>query len=159
MKYGFSNSSFSVAKYRDTDSGQALVEAALVIPLLALILVGVAEVAHVAYALIEVSNAAKAGVQYGAQNGGTAQDQTGIANAAANDAYNLDQTNFLATSSYSCICSDGTASTCTQGDCSSSHIVETVEVDTTYTIHPLFNYPGISNTYTLHGQAKQKCGQ
>src|SRR5215469_13561699 len=86
------------------EAGHSLVEAALILPLLITILVGAAELARVAYAAIEVSNAAHAGAQYGAQNGGTASDSPGIATAAASDAANL--TTLTTTSSFSCICSD-----------------------------------------------------
>ena len=145
------------ARGQKTDSGQALVEAALVIPLLAFILVGVAELARVAYAAIEVSNAAKAGVQYGTQNGSTAADPTGIANAAAGDAANL--TGLTTTSSVSCICSDGSASTCQPTDCANSHIESILTVNTQADFDPIFHVPGLPTTFTLRGQAIQKCGQ
>jgi Flp pilus assembly protein TadG len=142
------------------EAGQALVEAALMMPILALILIGVAEIAHAAYVAIQVSNAAKAGVQYGAQNGATAEDTVGISNAAANDAANLDSSQLLTTSSYSCACSDGTtAPDCGSTICPNSHPEEIVTVNTTYTVHPLFNYPGLSTSFTLHGQAIQKCSE
>lgn len=146
---------FRLAK--DHEAGQALVETALVVPLLITILVGAAEMARVAYAAIEVANAAHAGAQYGAQNGYTASDTTGIATAATNDAYNL--SGITTTSSYTCVCSDGTASTCQTSDCSSSHIEETLTVNTSVTIDPLIHLPGLPTTYTLKGQAIQKCTQ
>lgn len=142
---------------KDREAGQALVETALVVPLLITILVGAAEMARVAYAAIEVANAAHAGAQYGAQNGYTASDTTGIATAATNDAYNL--SGITTTSSYTCVCSDGTASTCQTSDCSSSHIEETLTVNTSVTIDPLIHLPGLPTTYTLKGQAIQKCTQ
>jgi Flp pilus assembly protein TadG len=52
------------------ESGQALVELALMMPIMMLLLVGALALARVAYAAIEVSNAAKAAVQYGASSGG-----------------------------------------------------------------------------------------
>ncbi len=50
-----------------TEKGQALVELALTFPILVMLFVGAAEFARVVYASIEVSNAAMAGVSYGAQ--------------------------------------------------------------------------------------------
>ena len=44
--------------------GVALVEFALVVPLLALLLVGIIEIGRFAYFSIAVANAARAGVQY-----------------------------------------------------------------------------------------------
>ena len=139
------------------EAGQALVETALVFPLLITILVGAAELARVAYGAIEVANAARAGAQYGTQSGYTASDTTGIATAASSDAANL--TTLTTTSSYSCICSDGTASTCVNTDCASSHIVQTLTVNTQATIDPLFHIPGLPRTYTLKGKAIQRCVQ
>src|SRR4051812_20722057 len=49
-------------------NGQTIVELALVLPLLLLVLVGVTEIGRYAYFDILVSNAARAGAQYGAQS-------------------------------------------------------------------------------------------
>lgn len=140
-----------------SEAGQALVETALIIPLLTTLLIGSAELARVAYAAIEVSNAARAGAQYGAQNGFTVSDSTGIQTAASSDASNL--SGFSATSSYTCACSDGSASTCQPTDCANSHIEETLTVNTQATIDPLIHLPGLPTKYTLKGQAIQKCAQ
>jgi len=139
------------------DAGQALVETALVFPMLVALFLGAAEFARVAYAAIEVANAARAGVQYGAQSGSTASDSTGIATAASNDGANV--TGLTTTSSIACICSDGTASTCANTDCASSHIEETLTVNTQATIDPLIHVPGLPRTYTVKGRAIQKCVQ
>jgi Flp pilus assembly protein TadG len=139
------------------EAGQALVETALVLPLLVTILLGGAEVAQVAYAAIEVANAARAGAEYGAQSGGTASDTAGIATAAANDA--ADITTLTTTSSYSCVCSNGSTSTCANTDCANSHIEEILTVNTQATVNPLFHIPGLPTTYTLKGKAIQKCLQ
>lgn len=139
------------------ESGSALVETAAVLPLLITILIGGAELARVAYAAIEVSNAARAGAQYGAQNGFTASDSTGIANAAAADAANLP--GLATTSSYTCICSDGTSSTCQPTDCTNSKIEQTLTVNTQASFDPVVHLPGLPTKYTLKGQAVQKCAQ
>jgi|SRR5579863_9401923 len=141
----------------DGESGSALVETAAVLPLLIALLLGAAELARVAYAAIEVANAARAGAQYGAQGGFTASDTTGIANAAAADAANL--TGLITTSSYSCACSDGSASTCQPTDCANSQIEQTLTVNTQASIDPLIHLPGLPTQYTLKGQAIQKCVQ
>jgi len=142
---------------QDQESGQALVESAVAVVLLTTVLIGGAELARVAYAAIEVANAARAGVQYGTQNGFTASDTTGIQTAAANDAANL--SGFSATASYTCVCSDGTASTCQATDCANSHIEQTLTVNTQATINPMIHLPGLPRTYTLKGKAVQKCVQ
>ena len=139
------------------DAGQALVETALIFPMLVALLIGAAEFARVAYAAIEVANAARAGVQYGAQSGSNASDSTGIATAASKDAANV--TGLVTTSSIACICSDGTASTCANTDCASSHTEEILTVNTQATIDPLIHVPGLPRTYTIKGKAIQKCVQ
>jgi Flp pilus assembly protein TadG len=139
------------------EAGQALVETALIFPILLALLIGAAEFARVAYAAIEIANAARAGVQYGAQSGYTATDSTGIATAASKDAANV--TGLVTTSSISCVCSDGTASTCANTDCANSHTEEILTVNTQATIDPLFHVPGLPRTYALNGKAIQKCVQ
>ncbi|MBV8437569.1 MAG: pilus assembly protein [Silvibacterium sp.] len=142
--------------YQET-AGQSLIETALLGSLFVVLLLGVGELGRVAYASIEVANAARAGAAYGMQNGATASDSTGIATAAANDAANL--TGLTTTSSTSCVCSDGTSSTCAIGDCSASHIEEIVTVNTSVTFSPVIHLPGLPTSYTLHGKAVQKCMQ
>jgi Flp pilus assembly protein TadG len=136
------------------EGGGALVELGLSMSLLIPILLGAVEYARMAYASIEVSNAAMAGVQYGAQDPTTAADTTGIQTAASNDA--PDVTLGTTTTSTSCICSNGSASTCLSTDCSTSAIEKILTVKTQATFTPLIHMPGIPRTFTLHGQAVQK---
>jgi Flp pilus assembly protein TadG len=140
---------------RGSEARQALVEFALVMPLLTLLLIGAAELARVVYAAIEVSNAAKAAVQYGAQNVGPAADTAGMTTAAQNEAYDLTGVT-VTLGPASCICSDGAASTCQSTDCSGSHIEAILTVNTQATFDPLIHLPGLPTTFTLHGYAVQK---
>ncbi len=71
---------------RKRESGQSLVELALCMPMLLVLLAGAVEFSRMAFAAIEVSNAAMAAVQYGAQDPTNAADLTGIQTAASNDA-------------------------------------------------------------------------
>src|ERR1700730_5920845 len=68
------------------ERGQSLVELAFVLPVLLLLLVGIIEIGRFAYYSILVSNAARAGAQYGAQSLAAAADTTGTSNAGTNDA-------------------------------------------------------------------------
>jgi Flp pilus assembly protein TadG len=138
-------------------AGQSLIEVALSVPIFVLLLVGAAEFGTVLYVAIEVSDAARDGAVYGAQNGSTASDTTGIATAASNGAANL--SGLTTTSSYSCACSDGTSSTCAVDDCANSHIEETVTVNTQISFTPVIHLPAIPSTFTLKGKAVQKCLQ
>ena len=58
--------------------GQASVELALSLPLLLMMFLVVVETGRAFYIAISVANAARAGVQYGAQNLSTAADNAGM---------------------------------------------------------------------------------
>jgi Flp pilus assembly protein TadG len=150
------------------DIGQAFVELALVLPIFILLTVGIAEIGRLAYASIEVSNAARAGVAYAAQNHTTAQDTPTITTAAQNDAPNI--TNNKATPSYSCSCEGSTGTITAFSSCSNtvtnlttcpspSRIVLYVQVNTWADVNTLFNYPGIPSSITLRGSANMRVEQ
>jgi Flp pilus assembly protein TadG len=136
---------------RRSASGQALIELALTMPLLLLMLLGAGELARLAYAAIETSNAARAGVQYGAQNHVTASDFGGMQVAATDDGPNVP--GLAATATNFCSCADGTPSTCATGDCAGSRMLEFVQVNTTSTFDPLIYCPGLPTSFTINGQA------
>lgn len=142
---------------RDTrERGQALIETALVFTMLSTMLIGVADLAQVAYVCIEVANAAKAGAQYGCQNSFAAQDTTGIQTAASDEAPGI---SVAASSSTNCVCSDGTASTCANSDCPNSHIEQSLTVNTSATVTPLIHLPLLPSTYTVKGESIQRLEQ
>lgn len=148
-----------LAAILNCEAGQALAEASLAMPFFLLLLLGAVDLARAAYSGIEVANAAKAAVQYGAQNSATAANTSAIRSAAAADASSLSTLN--TTVSMTGICSDGNACTGTGGscqstDCSSSHIETVLTVNTSTSYHPLFPMPGIDSGITLHGEAVQK---
>src|ERR1700733_7308464 len=93
------------------DIGQAFVELALALPIFFLLLIGAAEFALLAYAGIEVSNAARAGVAYGAQSAATASDLLGMRTAATNDGSNVAGLSATATELWSCSNTTSTLST------------------------------------------------
>ena len=153
----------STAKRVRDDTGQALIEFALALPIAAVLLIGIAEYGRLAYMAIEVANAAHAGAQYGAQNHATASDATGMENAAKTDAEDVTGLT-QPTAQHLCACSSGgggTLSSCTSLVCSGTgnRAVEFVQVNSSATVHPIFHYPGISNTVTLNGQAIMRVEQ
>ena len=141
--------------------GQSLVEVGLTLPLFAVLLLGGAELARLAYASIEVTNAAKAAVQYGAQSTGTSQDATGMQSAASDETTDL-VSSVTATPKLSLVCSDGTVPSDSAGptwsnqDCSTSEIEWVLTVNTSATFDPLIHAPGLPSSYTLHGNAVQQ---
>src|SRR5271157_1972171 len=138
-------------------AGQAMVELALVVPALVLLLLSTVELGRLAYAGIGVTNAARAGVQYGSQNSTTASDNAGMQQAASNNAPNL--TGMTATATHYCQCVNGSASTCQPTDCQGSRRVLYVEVDTSYRFTTLIKYPGIPTPIQLSGKAVSRVPQ
>jgi Flp pilus assembly protein TadG len=106
--------------------GAALVEFAILVPLMLTLLIGLMEAGRLGDYAIKIANAARAGVQYGAQNGATASDTQGMQNAAGSDAGDATITSVAAATF--CACADGTASSCQQGDCPTSHRLQWVSV-------------------------------
>ncbi len=139
------------------EHGQALVETALTIPLLLLLLLGAAELARVAYAAIEISNAARAAVQYAAQSEGNMNDTPGITTAAQNDAANL--TGVMVTVSLGNSCSDSSTYNALTKGCTGTfgQLLPNVTVTTSVNFDPLLYMPYLPNTIALHGQATEDC--
>lgn len=158
-------------KLRDegSEAGQALAELCIGLSLMVLLLLGAVDFGQVAYTSIEVSNAAKAGIQYGAQSGVTPQNATGmcaatdspgIQNAVQNAAQDL--AGITSSTSVACVCSDGSSCTfdptVTTTQCPASFIEESLTVSTSYTHAPMIHWPLLPATFTVKGQATQKCG-
>lgn len=151
--------------FRRGDAGNALVETALTFSILTTLLIGVAEMARIAFAAIEVTNAARAAAQYAAMNGGafntndsSGLDTTGMLNAAQADAGNLGGSAapvFANTPTYTCSCTGTGTASCvapsTPSGCTTSHIVATVTVHMKTTYTSVVRLPGLPATYTLYG--------
>ena len=142
------------------ESGQSLVETALLMPLLIGIVLGVADFGYLAYCFIELGNASNAGVHYAAQNVTTAADTTGIKNAVTNS---TNMSNITVNNSIACSCSDGTTSiTCTNfSACVDPHrIISVVTVTTQKSINPLIPWSDAGITLpgaiTMHGTATMR---
>ncbi len=142
---------------RSHEHGQSIVELALGLPLLTALLMIVVEVGRICLVAIALASAAHAGVQYGAQNLTTVSDNAGMQSAAKADAPGLSSMNV--TGSHFCQCSDGSSSTCLATDCSTSHRLTYVQVNTSATYTPWFNWPGVPATTTLTSQAVMRVAQ
>ena len=142
-----------LAAIRDT-AGGALVELALVVPIFSTLLLGASEFARLAYAGIEVTNGARAGVAYGSQSSATAADITGMQTAATNDMPNVSGAAAVAKQFWACSSAPATqytsAPTCTG---TGNHVLNYVQVTTTATVNPGIHVPGLPTTYTLQGLA------
>ncbi|HUX44803.1 MAG TPA: TadE/TadG family type IV pilus assembly protein [Terracidiphilus sp.] len=156
-------SSFRLVK---SERGQSLIELALVLPLLLTILLGTTELGRMAYAAIEVSDAAGAGALYGSQNLFTASDTSGMQQASTNDAADIKawtSNGIDVTAVRSCTCTDGTVIMCSTAGSkciSPARIQMYVQVSTAATINMLFAYTnGHPRTYTVRGQTIMKVAQ
>lgn len=155
---------------RKREDGQSLVEVAVTLPLLLLLVMGGVEFACLGYAAIEVSNSAKAAVQYAAQELALTQDTGGMQTAINNEVTDVPglagATLQSATSTIAC--ADGTvpadgnsAGPYASTDCSGSSVVETLAVKTTATftpwaiVNPFLRATNLPTSFTLTGYATQ----
>ena len=149
---------------RTGEAGQALIELALTMPLLILFLAGALEFGEVAFISIQLSNAAKAAAQYGAQNANTAVDQAGMQAVAQKEVTAVNPVT-VTLGAPTCSCSSPDTATpsfsCTDApstSCASpSHIVQTLTISVSGPFKPGFFVPGFSHSsFTLYGSAVQK---
>jgi Flp pilus assembly protein TadG len=135
------------------ETGGAIVELALIVPVFTALMLGASEFATLEYAAIETSNAARAGVAYGSQSSTTASDSNGMQSAAINDGYNIAGLTATAKQFWSCSNAPSTQAssppTCTTGN----HVLNYVQVQTSATITPAIHVPGLATSYTVHGLA------
>jgi Flp pilus assembly protein TadG len=133
-------------------TGTATIELALLLPLLLLIALGAVDFGRVFYMGVEVANAARAGVQYGAQDLGHSTDYTGMQTAALNDGKDIP--GMSATASRWCQCAGGTPTSCAASYCGAASVPAVyVQVNTSATFNTLMKYPGVPSTVTLNKQA------
>ena len=148
-----------------SDSGQSLIELALLTPLLLSMIFGVVEMGRYTSMSVTIGNAARAGAAYGAESTTTAGDTAGIATAALNDLTDLPSGiscpagsgSACVTSTFVCGCDTGgtvipsnptnaaCAVTCNVG----SHLIVSSQVTVTGTFNSLFKYPGIPASLTI----------
>ena len=162
----------TLSRMFSSERGASIVEASLVsffvlIPLL----LGAIDFGRGYYVSIEVANAARTGVQYGAQNSVTLTDTTNIVKAVENEAPDVSTTcgsgkNACWVTGYplaqwGCECSNqsspsgGTlnSSSCS---CPSNHAVNFVWVQTKVTYTPMFNIFGLFPPITLNSEARMR---
>jgi Flp pilus assembly protein TadG len=152
---------------RSRHSGQALVELALILPVVLLLVLGVIEIGRYAYISILVGNAARAGAAYGAQGFSKATtNNPNITLAARNDfaSNGFNPTTLSVDSFPTCGCDIGgtiaadTAANCdptTPPPCVGNWVV-TIHVTAHNTFNSLFNYPGIPSSLALSNTASMR---
>jgi Flp pilus assembly protein TadG len=145
----------SIGFLRD-GKGSSFVETAILVPVMLLMCAGTMDFARVVYAGIEIANAARAGVQYGALTPGNSGDTAGMAQAALNDAADLGSSNVTASARNFCGCDSGTAEVA----CSSTTCGTTpsgyVSVTANYTFNTFLRWPGLPQSVVLTRTARMR---
>jgi Flp pilus assembly protein TadG len=146
-----------------SDAGAAFVELAIALPVLVVLVVGTADFARAFYYAIELTNAARAGAQYGSYNSAQSTETALIKTAAQNAAANIGLTAGDINVATACMCAaddpltttpllqappttPACSSTCTAGV---RHMQETVTVTATKAFTTISRFPGIPNSLTL----------
>jgi Flp pilus assembly protein TadG len=153
---------------RNAQSGQGMVELALCLPVFVLVILASAEIANIAWASIQLNNAAHAGAQFGSQSRANASDPvdptTGIGVielATRNEAPKLTIT-FPTAPAQACSCIDpstgatGAGSTGCQTlvECPAPYVIfDNITVNTQAVVTTLIHYPGLPRSYTLNATA------
>jgi Flp pilus assembly protein TadG len=144
----------SLTRFWKDRTGSSFIETAILIPMMLMLCCGTMDFARVVYAGIEIANAARAGVQYGALTPGNSGDTSGMVQAALTDAADLGST-VTASANNFCTCSGSTvscSSTCTGGVTPEGY----VSVTANYTFNTALPYPGLPQTVSLSRTAKMR---
>lgn len=153
----------SIPKSARNQRGSALVELALILPLILLLFMGIIDLGRAFFYSNTVARAAEAGALYGAQN---PTDTTGMIDASdqamsAAFATAQDVSGVNSSAVYGCECSDGTgqSASCTVTPSCTANQVYYVTVTSNATYKTLVPWPGIpssismSSTVTMRGGA------
>lgn len=139
-------------------AGAAVVEFALVLPVVLLFLIGVVDFGRLFVIGIGVSGAAEAGAQYGAQTAATSKDTVGM-RIAANGDYNAARlgSSITVTASSQCRCptDDSVLGSCVNAVCGGNPVTPRVyvSVQASRTVSLLIHYPGIPQTIDVTRRA------
>ena len=141
------------------ERGAALVELAAALLVLMIVLVGTIDFGRVMYTALAVTQAARAGAEFGAQSTANSNNPTGMINAAQNAVQSDIGTVTIPTPTKTCRCVPNnptttgdldTASVACTATCSSvQHLVAVVTVNASKQFSTISFYPGIPRTLTI----------
>lgn len=135
---------------RSDARGQAVVELALAMPMLALMLLAGVEMGRLFVAYLSLTDAARAGVQYGILNN---TNTTGMQTIALNDVVGVKSPS--ATATRFCQCASGASVSCA-GTCSVGSVLLYVQVNVTAQFTTLTSYPGIPSPVAMSATAAMR---
>ena len=131
---------------RKTRRGGAAVELVVAFPLMVLLLIGIVDYGRVFYTWVTVSNAARAGAEFGQQNPGTWTDSAQmrvVSQADGNEAGAI-----TLTPSFFCECAGATDPSCAV--CGGGVVPEVyVKMVASKSVNMFFGYAGLPSTVTV----------
>ena len=134
-------------KFLRCDSGSSMVEFAVIVQAFIFLLIGLVETGRYGYYELLAAHAARAGVQYGAQNVVSAASASGMSSAALQDSPN----GWTVTATHYCT-ANGAVAPCANGQPSSGSTYY-VQVKVTGSINSIFHYPGLPGSLPLSSTA------
>jgi len=138
------------SRLRRSERGGAMIELAVVMPVLILMCVGVMDYGRVFFTSIAVSNAARAGAEYGAQRlGVNSSFTTNMQNFAKLDGAQAGT--ITVTANRVCRCGATVVTCATTVDCGGGYgpAAEFIEVTASKTVALLIKYPGLPTSIPI----------
>ena len=137
-----------------SEHGSSLVEAAIFIPVLLTLLLGIVDFGRAYYQGNEVAAAAHAGAIYGSQNPSDISGMEAVADDNAPDVPGI-----ASTAVWGCECSDGSAasaSCATAPSCSGTTDVYYVQVTSSATYSPLVPWPTFNSSFKMSSTVEMR---
>jgi Flp pilus assembly protein TadG len=136
-----------LTRLRRSEHGGAMVELAVVLPVLILLAIGVMDYGRVFFTSITVANAARAGAEWGAQNQANSVKTSDLENFAKLDG--AEAGTLVVTSSRTCKCG-ATVVLCSTASCAGYGVPRVfIAVTVTKDVALLIKYPGLPTTVTI----------
>jgi TadE-like protein. len=132
-----------------------MVELAIAVPVLLLVVIGVADFSRIFFTGIAVADRKSAAAEFGASKvDGTPNNDTSIVNQVGRDEA-ADAGSIVVTSERFCRCPDGTTPDCAGGTCPSPYnwLEVFVKAKASKTVNLIIRYPGIPQSVTFRDSA------
>jgi Flp pilus assembly pilin Flp len=129
-------------------SGNMMIEFAFVVPVIAVIGIGIIDFGHAVFTKMSLHGAARVGAEYVSRTNDTTNVTTVVATAAKLDASQLTVTPILF-----CECDNGVAAACESFCAPSVSPKQFISIDVEQPYTAILDYPGIPNPATLSGHA------
>jgi Flp pilus assembly protein TadG len=134
-----------LAKFWRADAGGAALELIVILPLILLLLIGVADYGRAFFTSVAVTNAARAGAEFGAQGPSTSGDTVSMRKFAQSDAQEAGSITVSARRYCECAGVSHACTACAGGEAPAVF----VEVTATKALSMLLPYPGLPRTVTI----------